>query len=50
MVRGPAGSGKSCVSLAYLFNQLEHNRIDKIIVFCNTLAAKGAAKLGLTMG
>ena len=50
MVRGPAGSGKSCVSLAFLFNQLEHNRIDKIIVFCNTLAAKGAAKLGFYPG
>lgn len=47
VVRGPAGSGKSQLSLGCLFWMLEKHKIDKIIIFCNTVAAKGAAKLGL---
>lgn len=47
LVRGPAGGGKSMLSLAYLFEQLEKRKIEKIVVFCNTIAAAGAAKLGL---
>lgn len=50
MLRGAAGSGKSLISLAYLFSLLEHGKINKIIVFCNTVAAKGAAKLGFYPG
>lgn len=46
LLGGPAGSGKSAASLAYLFNQLENGKIDRIIVFCNPVAAKNAAKLG----
>lgn len=44
---GPAGSGKSYLSLGYLFHELEKGRIDKIIIFCNTVATTGSAKLGL---
>lgn len=47
---GPAGSGKSYLSLGYLFHELERGRIDKIIVFCNTVATTGAAKLGFYPG
>lgn len=50
MIKGPAGSGKSYLSLAFLLNRLEHGRIDKIIVFCNTVAAKNAARLGFYPG
>lgn len=50
MIRGKGGSGKSCLALGYLFNQLEKNRIDKIVIFCNTIAAKGAARLGYYAG
>lgn len=50
MVKGPAGSGKTFMSLGYLFSQLEENRIDKIIVFCNTVATKDSAKLGFYPG
>ena len=50
MIQGPAGSGKTLLSLGYLFNQLEKSRINKIIVFCNTVAAKDAAKLGFLPG
>ena len=50
MLRGPAGTGKSYLALAYLFNQLEKHKIDKIIVFCNTIAVKGAARLGFYPG
>ena len=50
LVKGPAGSGKSFLSLAYLFHLLGNNKIDKIIIFCNTVATKGAAKLGYYPG
>jgi predicted ribonuclease YlaK len=50
MLKGPAGTGKSILSLAYLFHLLEKHKIDKIIVFCNTVATKGAAKLGYLPG
>ena len=50
MVKGPAGTGKSWLSLSYLFHLLEHRQIDKIIIFCNTVATKDSAKLGLIIG
>ena len=50
MIKGPAGSGKSYLALGFLFNQLEKHNIDKILVFCNTVAAKGAARLGFLPG
>ena len=50
MVKGPAGSGKTYMSLGYLINQLENHKIDKIIVFCNTVATKDSAKLGYYPG
>lgn len=50
VLRGPAGSGKSYLSMAFLFTQLEKGNIDKILIFCNTVAANGAAKLGFYPG
>ena len=50
VIRGPAGSGKSQLSLGCLFWLLERRKIDKIIIFCNTVAAKGAARLGFLPG
>jgi predicted ribonuclease YlaK len=50
MVKGPAGSGKTYLSLAFLLHQLEKNKIDTIIVFCNTIATKDSAKLGFYPG
>lgn len=50
MVRGKAGSGKTLMSLGFLLNQLGEGKIDKIIVFCNTVATKGSARLGLIQG
>ena len=50
VIRGPAGTGKSQLSLGYLFWALEKHKIEKIIIFCNTVAAKGAAKLGFLPG
>ena len=50
-VGGPPGSGKSYVALSYLFDLLENsNKINKIIVFCNPIVAKNAAKLGFYPG
>lgn len=50
VLRGPAGTGKSYLGLGYLFSQLDNGKIDKIIVFCNTVATKGAARLGFYPG
>lgn len=50
MLKGAAGTGKSYLSLAYLFSLLEHHNIDKIIIFCNTVATNGSAKLGYYPG
>lgn len=50
MIKGPAGSGKSWLALSYLLSLLEKGKIDKIIVFCNTIATKGSAKLGFYPG
>ena len=50
MVKGPAGTGKTLLAFGYMFQQLEQGKIDKIIVFCNTVATKGSAKLGFYPG
>lgn len=50
MIRGAAGTGKSYLSFGYMFNKLEKGEIDKIIVFCNTVATLGSAKLGYYPG
>ena len=50
LLRGPAGSGKSYLALACLFSMLEKGTIDHIIIFCNTVATKGSAKLGYYPG
>ena len=50
MIKGLPGSGKTFLSLGFLLHKLERGRIDKIIVFCNTLATKNSAKLGFYPG
>ena len=50
MLRGAAGTGKSYLALGYLFSQLECGNINKIIIFCNTVATAGSAKLGYYPG
>lgn len=50
MARGPAGSGKSYLALAYLMSLLQKNQIEKIIIFCNTVATANSAKLGFYPG
>lgn len=47
MLGGAAGTGKTMLAFAYLFEQLEKGKIDKIILFCNPVGAKNCAKLGL---
>lgn len=49
-LRGAAGTGKSYLALGYLMDRLERSIIDKIIIFCNTVATAGAAKLGFYPG
>lgn len=50
LLTGPAGSGKSLLSMSYLFQQLEKGKIDKIIIFCNPVATKDSARLGFYPG
>ena len=50
VLRGPAGTGKSYLSMGFLMSRLERGAIDKIIVFCNTVATAGAARLGFYPG
>lgn len=50
LVKGPAGCGKTFLSLGYLLNQLDYHKIDKIIIFCNTIATKNSARLGFYPG
>lgn len=50
MIRGAAGTGKSYLSFGYMFDLLEKGKISKIIIFCNTVATKGSAKLGYYPG
>lgn len=50
VIRGPAGTGKSLLSLGYLFDRIEKGKIDRIIIFCNTVATQGSAKLGYYPG
>lgn len=50
MIRGAAGTGKSYLSFGYLFDKLEHGEIEKIVIFCNTVATSGSAKLGFYPG
>ena len=50
MLKGPAGTGKSYLALAYLCKLLEQRKIDKIVVVCNPLAVASAARLGFYPG
>ena len=50
LVRGPAGSGKSLLSLGFLLHKLERGHINKLIIFCNPVATKNAARLGFYPG
>lgn len=50
MICGKPGSGKTYIAFAYLFEQLERGNIDRIVIFCNPVVAKNAAKLGFYPG
>lgn len=50
MIKGVAGTGKSYLALGYLFYLLDKRKIEKIIVFCNTVATSNSAKLGYYPG
>ena len=47
---GKPGSGKTLLAFGYMFQALREGKIDKIVVFCNTVATRGAAKLGYLPG
>ena len=50
MIKGSAGTGKSYLAIGYLMWLLEKRKIEKIIVFCNTIATINSAKLGYYPG
>lgn len=50
MIKGVAGTGKSFLAIGYMMHLLEKKRIDKIVIFCNTVATANSAKLGYYPG
>ena len=50
MLKGPAGTGKTYLALGFLLHMLDRGQIDKVIIFCNTVATKNSAKLGFYPG
>ena len=50
MLRGKPGSGKSHLAFGHMFSLLDQGKIEKIIIFCNTVATNGSAKLGYYPG
>ena len=50
MVAGKSGGGKTYLSFGYLFSELDKGKIDRIVIFCNPVVAKDAAKLGFYPG
>lgn len=50
MIKGAAGTGKSYLAIGYFMYLLEKKKIDKIVVFCNTVATLNSAKLGYYPG
>lgn len=49
MITGKAGSGKTLISISYLLSLLDRT-IDRIVIFCNPVAANHASKLGYYPG
>ena len=50
MLCGKPGSGKTTLAFGYLFHALERHAIERIIIFCNPVVAKDAARLGFYPG
>lgn len=50
LINGKAGSGKTLIALSYLMQQIEKGKLNKLIVFANSLPTRGAAQLGLYKG
>lgn len=50
MIKGAAGTGKSYLAVGYLMYLLEKHKIEKVIIFCNTVATANSAKLGYYPG
>lgn len=50
MLKGKAGTGKSYLAMGYIMHALESHKVDKVILFCNTVATADSAKLGYYPG
>lgn len=50
LLGGPPGSGKTFLALSFLFSLMEKGKIDRIVIFCNPVVARNAAKLGYYPG
>ena len=50
VITGPAGSGKSHLALAALFEKLDRHEINKIVMLVNPVCTDGAARLGYYKG
>lgn len=47
---GPAGSGKTLLSLSYAFDVIEQKKFEKLIIAINPIAARGVAEMGFLKG
>ncbi|KFZ25882.1 MAG: PhoH-like protein [Candidatus Izimaplasma bacterium HR2] len=47
---GPAGSGKTLLSLSYAFDMIEQKKFEKLIIAINPIAARGVAEMGFLKG
>lgn len=50
MLEGAAGTGKSMIALNYSMQQLENNKIDKLIFFVNPAPTRNSVQLGFYKG
>ena len=50
MLTGKSGTGKSHLAIAALFDKMQKHQIDKIYMFCNPVATRDSARIGLYPG
>lgn len=50
IITGPAGSGKTLISISRMLEALETGEVDKIVIFTNPTKARGSEQLGFYSG
>lgn len=50
IITGPAGSGKTLISLTYALREIQSHKRRKLIIFCNPVKTRGSEQLGFYTG